>query len=285
MKKTLLIAVAALAAGIISTQAQAVYSQNIVGYVNQVIPGGGQYSMIANPLMNGTNKASSILNQLSVNGGETLFIWNGTGYYVYQYQGLGVGTGLGYQSDWTDAGANPPAAAIIPGDQADTGDGVYWAPEPLLAPGQGFFMLNPNGNETNTYTGTVVLTNNLTIPGGGQYSMLASVLPISGGVTNSTINLTKNFSPSGGETLFAWNGTGYYVYQYQGAGVGTGLGYQSDWTDAGANPPSAPIIPGDQADTGDGVYWAPTPVLGVGQGFFILNPNGGEQWIQNLTIQ
>ena len=39
MKKTLLIAAAALVAGVISSEAQ-VYSANIVGYVNVVMPAG-----------------------------------------------------------------------------------------------------------------------------------------------------------------------------------------------------------------------------------------------------
>ena len=51
MKKTLLMAAAALAAGIITSQAQPVYSQNIVGYVNQTFVSG--YVNVANPLDNG----------------------------------------------------------------------------------------------------------------------------------------------------------------------------------------------------------------------------------------
>ncbi len=49
MKKTLLIAAAALAASLIPSQAQ-VYSQNIVGYVNTAIPGGGALTLVANPI-------------------------------------------------------------------------------------------------------------------------------------------------------------------------------------------------------------------------------------------
>ncbi len=278
--KTLLLTAAAFAVGILASRADSpVYSANVVGYVNQVVPGGGVYSMLGNPLQNGTNGASQILTSLSASGGETLFIWSGSGYYVYTYQGPGVGTGLGYQSDWTD-GSSPNN---IPGDVYDAVDQVYWAPQPILAQGQGFFISNPNSTVTNTYTGTVIATNNtVTIPGGGVYSMLSSTVPVGGNVqTNPAINLTANFGSSGGETLFIWNGTGYYVYTFQGAGVGTGLGYQSDWTD-GSSPNN---IPGDVYDAVDQVYWTPAPQLNVGQGFFISNPNSAEKWAQGINLQ
>src|SRR5579864_5383251 len=118
--KTLLIASAgALAAAITSSQAQTVYSQNVVGYVNTPLPN-GQYTLVNNPLNGTTNGASSVLTGFT--GGENLLIWHGTGYYGYTYGGLNSGTGLGFQSDWTDANAVPPAPPTIPGDQTDTSD-------------------------------------------------------------------------------------------------------------------------------------------------------------------
>ena len=140
--KTLLIAAAALAAAVTSSNAQStVYSQNVVGYVNTVLPGSGVLSLVANPLNGTTNSVSTILPSLV--GGESVLVWNGGGYYVYVYQGAGVGTGLGFQSDWTDGNAFPPSPPLIPGDQTDSGDGFYWAPTPTLSVGQGFFVQNP----------------------------------------------------------------------------------------------------------------------------------------------
>jgi len=251
-----------------------------------VVNGGGSYALLSNPLLTGTNAASQLLNGLNATvGGEIIYLWNGTGYYAYQYQGLGVGTGIGFQSDWTDGGVSWPAASSIPGAQTDSGNQVYWTPEPNLTNSQGFFIYNPNGNETNTFVGTVVTTNSLSIPGGGQYSLLGSAIPVSGDVTtNTAINLSANFGSSGGEIVYVWNGTGYYAYQYQGLGVGTGIGYQSDWTDGGVSWPAASTIPGAQTDSGDQVYWVPSPNLGVGQGFFIFNPNSNENWNQNVNI-
>jgi len=281
--KTLLIAAAALAAAVTSSNAQStVYSQNIVGYVNTVLPGGNAYTMIANPLNGTTNAAESVLPALV--GGENLLAWNGHGYYIYTFAGAGVGTGLGYQSDWTDGGTTYPNPPAIPGDQTDSSDQVYWAPQPILTPGQGVFLQNPNTTETNTFTGTALTTNSVTIPGGNAYSMLASTIPVGGGVqTNTAITLSAHFA--GGENLLAWNGHGYYIYTFAGAGVGTGLGYQSDWTDGGTTYPNPPAIPGDQTDSSDQVYWAPQPSVTVGQGFFLQNPNGAETWTQNINVQ
>src|SRR5271170_4448050 len=59
--KTLLVAVAALAATIITSEAQ-VYSANVVGYASVVITG-GQYNMLANPFNSGvTNGANEVFN-------------------------------------------------------------------------------------------------------------------------------------------------------------------------------------------------------------------------------
>jgi hypothetical protein len=57
--KTLLLSAAVFAAGLLASQAQAVYSVNSVGYVNLSLPAG--FSMIANPLNNSNNLLSQIL--------------------------------------------------------------------------------------------------------------------------------------------------------------------------------------------------------------------------------
>lgn len=278
--KTLLIAAAALAAAVTSSQAQTVYSQNVVGYVNTVLPGGFAFSLVSNPLNGTTNGVEQLMPALQ--GNELVYIWTGAGYHIYQFAGAGVGTGLGFQSDWEDGVAQPPATGSIPGDQKDTSDGVYWAPQPIVAPGQGFFIQNPNTTETNTFTGTVITTNNVNISGGFAFSLLSSAIPVGGNVqTNQSITLTQNFQ--GNELVYLWTGAGYHIYQYAGAGVGTGLGFQSDWEDGVAQPPATGSIPGDQTDTSDGVYWAPAPQLNVGAGFFIQNPNTTEGWSQSIT--
>src|ERR1035437_4778481 len=88
MKKTLLMAAAALAAGIITSQAQPVYSQNVVGYINVVCPA-NSFSLIGNQLDTGSNTLNNVLNSgLVSNGGAngtTIAIWNGTGFATWYY--------------------------------------------------------------------------------------------------------------------------------------------------------------------------------------------------------
>jgi hypothetical protein len=100
--KTLLIAAAALAAGVVSSQAQ-VYSQNVVGYVNVVLPA-QQFALIANPLDDGTNTVTSLCAALP--NKSSVQIWNGTGFTLASKGGgvwntnisIPVGTGFFVQS-------------------------------------------------------------------------------------------------------------------------------------------------------------------------------------------
>lgn len=275
MKKTLLIAAAALAAGVITSQAQ-VYSQNIVGYVNTTVPGGNALTMICNPLTgpNGTNGATQVLTGLA--GGENLFIWNGAGYYAYSFVGLGVGTGMGFPSDWTDI--NGGIAGQIPGDVYDSVNVLYWTQPPQLKQGQGAFIQNGGTKFTNTFVGTVVLSNNVPVAGGNALILVASSVPIGGSLANTNINLPF----VGGENLFLWNGAGYYAYSFVGAGVGTGMGFPSDYTDI--NGGIAGQIPGDVYDSVNVLYWTQPPSANVGVGFFIQNGGSAEVWHQNLVL-
>jgi len=304
--KTLLIAAAALAAAITTSQAQTVYSQNVVGYVNTPLTGSSALTLVTAPLSGTTNGAEEVMPGLT--GGETLYIWNGAGYYLFTFEGAGAGASFGaqnsvpaYQSDWVDGSAGPDSAFAgfgppqQTGEQTDTADDWYWTKEPQLTPGQGFFVQNPNGNETNTFTGTVITTNSQTLTGSSALTLVASAIPVGGNVeTNQVINLTGNFQ--GGETVFVWNGAGYYLYTFEGVGAGASFGaqnsvpaYQSDWVDGSAGPDSAfagfgpPQQTGEQTDTADDWYWAAPVQISVGQGFFVQNPNGTETWSQTIT--
>jgi len=156
--KTLLIAVAALAAGVISSQAQ-VYSENVVGYANVVLPGNGQYALLSNPFDDGNgNHLTNILNSALPGGNaavrSTFFYYNG-----------GPVTVNKLASGWT----------------ADV----------VLTPGIGFYVRNgaPGGGAptlTNTFIGSVVVnigssvTND--IPPG--FSLQGSVIPYTGNIAN-----------------------------------------------------------------------------------------------------
>ena len=239
--KTLLIASAALAAGILTSSAQT-YSQNIVGYVNQLVIG-GQYNMMVNPLSSGaTNGANEVFNGQGavpftgyLPDGTLLYQWNGSTYVVSTYD-----TSIGADANnWYN------------GDESAT------ASTPLILPGKGFFLF-PTATFTNTYVGTVVInigqsTNNVAT--GGAYNMMGSLLPVAGAVSNATIN----FFPPDGTLLYQWNGTTYNVSTYDSS-----LGADANnWYN------------------GDESAVAPTPVIGVGDGFFVF-PTAQYIWTESL---
>ena len=77
--KTLLIATAALAASLASSMAQ-VYSQNVVGYVNTIVPAnsvGNGFALIANPLITTNSDLTSVIPPASVPVGTTVYGWTG----------------------------------------------------------------------------------------------------------------------------------------------------------------------------------------------------------------
>jgi hypothetical protein len=233
MKKTLLMAAAALAAGIITSQAQPVYSQNIVGYVNTTLPVG--YSLITVPLnaaaSGNTVPATNVLNALQ--SSDAVIIWNGSGYSTYTYVAFG-----------------PGQAWLYP-------DGSFSDVSPNLSIGQGFFYQNGQGApETNTFTGTVVTTNQQSLVVG--YSLVASSAPV-GGLLDST-NFSLPFQS--GDAVIIWNGSGYSTYTYFAAGPGQTWQYPN------------------------GSFSDIAPSINAAQGFFYQNGQGAaEIWTQNLIVQ
>jgi hypothetical protein len=243
--QTLLIAAAAaLAAAVTSTNAQTVYSANIVGYVNQVLPGSGSgYTLISVPL-GGTNAADVAMPAL--NTFDSILVWTGSGYYTYQYVG---------------AGANQPGGTG-PGNWSNNDPGNPSGP-PILTPGEGFFYQNQQGvAETNTWVGTVLLSNSVVLLGSGSgYGLNGSSVPVGDPADNTNIDLPLQTFDS----VLAWTGNGYYTYQYVGNGYntpgGTGPG---NWSNNDPGNPSGP------------------PTLTIGEGFFYQNQQGvNETWIQN----
>lgn len=175
MKKTLLIAASALAASVISSQAQ-VYSQNIVGYVNTVVHTG--FNTINNPLNATNNQLSSILPPVET---SQVLIWNGVnGYTTYTFD-----TG-----QWVDDSSNPA--------------------NPTVNPGTGFFYFSPASN-TVTFVGTVAAnvggtTTNTILSG---FRLLGSKIPYAGPATNAALALPNQETAQ----VLKWNGlNGYTTY-------------------------------------------------------------------------
>ncbi len=228
MKKTLLIAAAALAASVISSQAQ-VYSQNIVGYANVITPNAGANYLISVPFKMGvSNGANEVLPNLPEF--SSVLIWN-TGSSSYaSYQ-----TDTGSPTGWTD-GANP-------------------VPPPLLPVGQGFFVSPANSNVTNTFVGAIAInvgtSNVMTLANSGANYLVGAVVPYAGSVTNGSnsgggINLKAlpEFS-----SVLIWNPNTSSFAGYQ-----TDTGSPTGWTD-GANPVTPPSL-----TVGQGFFISPSDV-------------------------
>jgi len=153
--KTLLCA-AALAAGIAtSAVAQSnVYSLNVVGYVNVVLPAG--YSVIANPLNAANNSVTNLFASLNP-AGSAVYTWNGSFFVLNQLDEFGGG--------WSDNTLQLP-------------------------PGKGFFFQNVSGGPlTNTFVGEVLQGSLTNTPPSG-YSVLSSKVPQSGFVQDLALNAT-----------------------------------------------------------------------------------------------
>jgi len=250
MRKTLLIAAAALASSIISSQAQ-VYSQNIVGYVNSpILPG---FNNLANPLdasdASGINNAiTNTVNVFSGNyDGSPLYIWNGHGYNIVTLDSTWP-TGVGNAAD---------SAAVAP---------------PVLGPGVAWFLNNTTGvGQTNTFVGTVHVdaaatgaqtvgqTTNTIVTG---FQFYASKLPIGGGLA-SVLQLPASSSLLDGSPVYLPNIVGGSVHGF------TILTIDSTWATGFGN----------AADSAQ----AAEPSVSVGTGLLINNTTGSAvQWVQAL---
>lgn len=210
--KTLLIAVAALAAGVISSQAQ-VYSQNIVGYANIVTASSAYNYLIEVPFKIGVSNGA---NEVFANAPDftTLLIWNpaSSGFSTYQKDG-------GSPTGWTD-GSSPLSPPVLP-------------------VGMGFFLTPGSDNTTNTFAGAIAVTvgtSNVTTFASSAYNYLVgSPVPYGGSVTNgnnSTGGLNMGSLPDF-TTLLLWDpaSSGFATVQ-KDASSATG------WTDG-----SSPIAP------------------------------------------
>jgi hypothetical protein len=191
--KTLLIAAAAaLAAGIVSSQAQ-VYSQNVVGYVNTVTPNGGTY-LIDVPFQigvsNGLNEIFPLVSPgvPSIPDYSEVLIWTGTTYVTYNSDSTSP-------TLWDDINFVPLTF------------------DPKVPAGEGFFLI-PYASTTNTFVGTVAVavgaTNSTAYANGGTY-LVSPVIPYGGYVTNQIGLSSLNNLPDYSEILL-WNGTTYITY-------------------------------------------------------------------------
>jgi hypothetical protein len=268
-----LIAAATLAVGVISSQAQ-VYSQNVVGYYNYVIPA-KHYVIAGNQLINGSD-ASQTNNALSAvlgngfvsdpNGppsgsNSVYYSWAGTGYNIYYYYNAADAAAYG-----TDIAG--PGWFDITGTHAPVN----------FNQGIGAFLYNASSSPiTATVVGNVNQgTNTATIPTG--YSLLSLFEPL-GGVNPATNNIglppTMTSDPNGPPTglndvYYAWAGTGYNIYYYYNAADAATYG-----TDI-AGPGFFDIT---------GTHMPSSSYPAVGQGFFLLHHGAAITWTNTFIVQ
>lgn len=187
--KSLCLAATVLAGGILAASAQGnVYSLNVVGYVNTVLKGGNNYTLIANPLKAATNDLNSIMSAALPNKSS-----------VTTYDGVNYTT--------------------------HTKGGGVW-PNVTINPGAGFFVRNVAASDiTNTFVGEVVAgipgTNSQAIANG--YSLVGSPVPIGGNLNDAgpnTLNLTAAL-PNKAQVITYDNTTppGTYTTFTKGGGV------------------------------------------------------------------
>jgi hypothetical protein len=159
---------AALAASAFMAQAQ-VYSVNIVGYVNQVLPAGSQLA-VANPLDNGTNDMDSVFG--SLDKGSTAAFWDGAGF--------------------TTAAKSA----------------TVWSPNNSVPPGVGLFITSKS-DITNTYVGQLVVNSGDSITNAlpeGQQVLVGSALPYAGTINSPELGL---LTLDKGSSAAFWDGSGY----------------------------------------------------------------------------
>jgi hypothetical protein len=243
--KALLTAAAALAAGIITSNAQ-VYSQNIVGYTSLVNPT-GQLTLIANPLDldgTGTNNTVSTVFTAPVIG-DTIYAFNGSSYDTVSYTVVSSGHGSTavHSTNWYE--------------------GVAVATTYSLNPGRGFFY-SPAVNETNVIVGSVLQGTNLVnsqFPAANTYNILSSVAPEAGAIQSGL-----NYNPSIGDTLLVYSAGSYNTYSYTivSSGHGSTATHATNWYNGVT--PSQPSIA-----VGQGFWFDPATTTNWTENF-VVNP-------------
>lgn len=202
--KALVLTAALTAAGLLNSLA-AVYSVNVVGYVNVTAKAG--FNLMACPLKATPNTVADIVKLPASVSDAALFKWNGAGYDVATYFGEGM---------WL----------------------YSTAADMTLSPGDGFFLSLPAGTAdvTITFVGEVTqgADSNMSIDGtaAGKFSLIGSKVP-------QSLDLNAMAFPASveEEAVYFWRRTasapngGYVIYTYFGG---------TDWLGSDATQPALP---------------------------------------------
>ncbi len=235
MRKTLLMAAATLAAGVISIQAQ-VYSQNVVGYYNLTLA--PTYNLVAVQFKVGTNNGGSEIFP-NIPDGTAILRWNAAqATFVYNFYDTGGGS-------------------TLPGDSWYMNDYSTPTNQPTYAAGTSLFVLPPTA-VTNTVVGIVPNANTNSLIAG--YNMAASAIPVGGAITNTLFAF--NSFPDGTQ-LMQWNQAGItYVYNFYDTGGGSTLPGDSWYMNDYSTPTNPPVL-----SVGQGLFIVPPSPYSYSQTF------------------
>lgn len=254
---------AALAAGVIYSQAQGtVYSQNVVGYVNVTIPA-SSFSLVGNQLDlgPGSNTVDNVLTTgfLGAASGASqsvLDYWTGTGFQTFYYYNNADSQTYGVPAGWYDSAGNPCTNQL--------GGGVA------------AFINNPSsGAITATLVGQVDQGTNSWVTVNTGLNFYSEPTPLAGTPLDSTnINFPAtgpNVGPGGEQDTYqAWTGTGY----------GPVLYYYDPVTAAAAGLP-----PGWYDSAGDAEDGNPAAWPNVGAGFLVDHVGSASNWVSTFEVQ
>ena len=298
MKKTLLMAAATLAAGIISSQAQ-VYSQNVVGYINQPIPA-NRYEIVGSQLVGGSDVGQSngdinstlgaglISSPVPVTGGNPgqdpglstntqILVFNGVSFTTYFYFNQADATswqGAASPAGWYTAGGVAAAANLTAGKAAFIYNHSSFAATATtvgtVRQGTNVVSIAPGFNllclQEPISTNTVV---------DGNGNALSYGLPI--GMTSSNCIAAAANSPTTTtqDSIQVWNGVSFTTFFYFN---------QADATSWENSYGAGPTFPAGFYDAGGTAMPAgnyPT----VNQGFFLKHLGSAINWTNSFTVQ
>jgi hypothetical protein len=240
--KTLLIAAAALVAGVISSNAQ-IYSVNDAGTVSIVAPNGGTY-LLAIPfnigVSNGANEIWPLTPTLqpTLPDYSSILIWDPNTLSYTTYISDSTSSSL-----WDDGSYSPLSGA------------------PTLPVGEGFFLI-PSADVTLSFVGQVAVdngTSNQTFLANGGTYLVGSAVPYGGAITNGNdstggVNLDINGGLPDYSSLLTWDPNTLTYTTYISDSTSGSL-----WDDGSYSPLATP------------------PTMAVGQGVFIV-PSDDFTW-------
>lgn len=181
--KTLLLTAALGVISAASAMAQAVYSVNVVGYINLNLRPG--YSLIANQLNTGSpaNTLKAVFPNVPVESQIQKFV--GGNFTIDIFDG----------ADWLDNSSGNLSTTTV-------------------KPGEGFFFFNPTASAiTQTLVGEVTTGNNLTVPIPAGYSLISSIVP-----QEVSLSAANGFQQVVEMQYQSFTGTGFNILINDGSG-------------------------------------------------------------------